>query len=139
MNILLLFIGLSILLLVNWHWFSGAQKYEALTMDSSIHDINYQSAVDSHYPAPYAEPDAETQPLENGVNLYQMSLPYDQPIGQYDNALYAAPTTEVFEESTKLKSNMTENGDMILRRAFDNRSFSYPMGADPVATHANVW
>ncbi len=96
----------------------GKQKYTSLPYSANNNDY-YQTPVDSYGMEfdDVVDPHDENQPLERGVDIHQGPHPDVIP-GQYDSA--SIPMKSWSDPgSSKYRSVLTENGDMIARRAID--------------------
>lgn len=133
-----LIIGVVVLGLLWWYrdyimkMLPMKQGFVHLSADAG-NDLYYQSPVDyqdSSAPGFLAEPGAEYQPLEHGVDIHQGPRPDENP-GQYDtspaeNFTYPLSNTR----STKYRSNLTDNGDMIERRRSDYEALPVRLHSD---------
>lgn len=113
-------------------WLPSRQGFVHLSADAG-NDLYYQSKVDfqnSVAPGIKAEPGAENQPLEHGVDIYQGPTPDEIP-GQYDSSPvenFTYPLSNL--RSSKHRSNLTDNGDMIERRRADYQPVAHRLHSD---------
>lgn len=115
-------LGLLVILFLGYYFraelFGEKQKYVSLPY--SANNDNYsQTPVDSYGMdfSEVADPHDENQPLERGVDIHQGPHPDVIP-GQYDSAVIPMKSWSD-PNSSKYRSMLTENGDMIARRAID--------------------
>ena len=114
--ILVVVVGLA---LVYFYWdkikamYPLKQNYESLPF--SANNDNYSQSVVDGYSGPnyMADPSDENQPLERGVDIYRGFNPDNIP-GNYDDDASVHVVTDY--NSTKMRSNLVNNGDLIAAR-----------------------